>query len=281
MKVYLSVDMEGIAGIATMDQIVRGGHGYPRAQQLMTAETNAAIAGAFDGGADTVLVNDSHGTMDNLIQTELDPRVRLLSGSPKLQCMAEGLSADHDVALLIGYHAPGGGPGVLAHTFSAYFGEVRLNGVPVSEAEVTALQAGRLGVPIGLVTGDDVICELATAAFPDVTAVPVKRAHGFSAADSLSPSFAQQAVRKGAAQAVSSIRRLRPFPVPERLHVAIDMPTIASAELAEAVPGVRRVGARTIEQDLTSPDDVVGLITVAYQLAAAGQQAMLGLVNRT
>ena len=126
MHVYISVDMEGIAGIATLDQIVRGGHGYKRAQALMTAEANAAIAGAFDAGAQSVLVNDSHGTMDNFLHAELDPRARVLFGSPKLQCMAEGLTAEHDVALFVGYHAPAGGPGVLAHTFSALFTDVRL-----------------------------------------------------------------------------------------------------------------------------------------------------------
>ncbi|MFD0890500.1 M55 family metallopeptidase, partial [Streptosporangium algeriense] len=158
MRVYVSIDMEGVAGIATMDQVVRGGHGYPAAQRLMTAEANAAIAGAFDAGAESVLVNDSHGTMDNLIHEDLDPRARLIFGSPKLDCMAEGISEEHDVALFLGYHAAAGEPGVLAHTYSSYFTEVRLNGDIVSEAEVNALRAAAAGVPVGLVTGDDVIC---------------------------------------------------------------------------------------------------------------------------
>ena len=121
MKVYISVDMEGIAGIATMDQIIRGGTGYPRAQALMTAEANAAIAGAFDAGAEAVVVNDSHGTMDNLLHEQLDPRARLVFGAPKAQCMAQGLNDDTDVALFVGYHAPAGSHGVVAHTFSASF----------------------------------------------------------------------------------------------------------------------------------------------------------------
>src|SRR5688572_3384088 len=105
MKVFISVDMEGVAGIATLYQILRGGSGYPRAQELMTQETNAAITGAFDGGATEVLVNDSHGTMDNLLHERLDPRARVVFGAPKAQCMAAGLSSDADVALFIGYHA--------------------------------------------------------------------------------------------------------------------------------------------------------------------------------
>lgn len=280
MQVYISIDMEGVAGISTADQITRGGHGYPLAQELMTAEANAAIAGAFDGGADAVLVNDSHGTMDNLLPDRLDPRARLLNGSPKLQCMAEGLTAGHDVALYVGYHAPAGGPGVLAHTFSGYFGEVRINGTPVSEAEVNALQAGALGVPIGLVAGDDVICAIAQRVFPGATVVQTKIAHGFLAADSLSQAAAGEAIRAGAAQAVRQADQVRPTPVPDRLRLAIDMPNIVGAELAEAIPGVRRTAVRTIEADVDTPDDVVGLIVVSYQLANAGLRSMLGPLNR-
>src|ERR1022692_2879586 len=128
MKVYISVDMEGIAGVATLDQVVRGGHGYERACVLMTEETNAAIRGAFDGGASEVLVSDSHGTMDNLLHEQLDPRARLIFGKPRGFCMAEGLTEQHDLALFLGYHAPAGARGVLAHTFSSHFTGVRVNG---------------------------------------------------------------------------------------------------------------------------------------------------------
>jgi len=150
VHVYISIDMEGIAGIATRDQVVRGGHGYPRAQALMTAEANAAIAGAFEGGATAVTVNDSHGTMDNLLQDQLDVRARLILGSPKTGCMAHGLTPEHDLALFIGYHAAAGEMGVLSHTFSSQFSSFRLNGQTVSEAEVNALYAAAQGVPVGL-----------------------------------------------------------------------------------------------------------------------------------
>src|SRR5204862_1862430 len=104
-KVFISVDMEGVAGVATLDQIVRGGSGYPRAQELMTEEANAAIRGAFDGGADEVVVNDSHGTMDNLLHDRLDPRARLVFGAPRAACIVAGISARDDLAVFIGNHA--------------------------------------------------------------------------------------------------------------------------------------------------------------------------------
>lgn len=280
MQVYISVDMEGMAGVATLDQVVRGGSGYARAQELMTAEANAAIAGAFDAGADTVLVNDSHGTMDNLLHELLDPRARLVFGSPKAECMAEGLTADHDVALFVGYHAPAGDRGVLAHTFSSYFTEVRVNGVRMSEVGINALYAGAHSVPIGLVTGDDVICDLAGAGLPGVVTVPVKVAHGWSAADSLSPEAARREIRAGAARAVSGAAVLAPLPVPEELLLEIDMPNPTAAEMAEMIPGVLRTADRTVQIVLHEPADVIGVIAVCYELANSAMRPRAAVVNR-
>ena len=101
MRAFISVDMEGVAGIATIDQVVRGGSGYPRAQELMTEEANAAIRGAFAGGAAEVLVNDSHGTMDNLLHDRLDPRARVVFGAPRPSCMVQGITRDDDLAVFV------------------------------------------------------------------------------------------------------------------------------------------------------------------------------------
>lgn len=280
MKVYISVDMEGVAGIATFDQIVRGGSGYPRAQALMTAETNAAIAGAFDGGATEVVVNDSHGTMDNLIHEDLDPRARLVFGSPKAQCMAEGLTADCAVALFVGYHAPAGAPGVLAHTFSSHFTEVRLGGLPVSEAEVNALYAASLGVPVGLVTGDDVICTLVEEVMPHATTVEVKVAHGFTSADSLAPSVAREKIRAAATAVVANAGALPRPALPGELVLEVDMPTPMAAELALGIPGTERTGDRTIRHQLDTVSEVLGLITVNYELANSAMRSKMALMNR-
>lgn len=281
MKAYISIDMEGVAGVATIDQVARGGHGYPRAQELMTGEANAAIAGAFDGGATEVVVNDSHGTMDNLIHELLDPRGRVVFGSPKAQCMAEGLTADCDVALFVGYHAPAGAPGVLAHTFSSHFTEVRVNGRAVSEAEVNALYASAMGVPVGLVSGDDVICEIAARQFPGAELVEVKVAHGFSATDSLAPSVAREAIRAAAARAVASASSLDVPAVEDPYVVEVDMPTPVAAELACGIPGARRTGDRTVGCTVSSAAEVLGLITVFYELAASAMRAKMAVITRS
>lgn len=257
MRVYVSVDMEGVAGVATEDQIIRAGTGYPRAQQLMTAETNAAVCGAFDAGAQSVTVNDSHGNMDNLLLRALDPRAELIIGSPKAQCMAHGLTADYDIAMFVGYHAAAGDRGVLAHTFSSYFSGFRLNGNSVSEAEVNALYAAEVGVGVGLVTGDDVICALARSCFPDLVTVEVKKAEGFTAARSLHPSVACDAIRLGAAEAVARADKIGPVVIPDKLVLDVEMQFPTAAELAACVPGSEQVGALVVRHELTSPDELL------------------------
>ncbi|GAA1580768.1 M55 family metallopeptidase [Leucobacter aridicollis] len=280
MRVYISIDMEGVAGIATMDQVVRGGHGYPRAQQLMTGEANAAIEGAFAGGATEVTINDSHGTMDNLIHEDLDQRARVVFGSPKVDCMAEGIDKDHDVALFIGYHAAAGGPGVIAHTYSSLFNEVRVNGTPVSEADVNALQAAAVGVPVALLTGDDVICADIATSLPGIHTVTVKEAHGYNAADSVSPTESRRLIHDAAKRAVEGAGELALAPVPEIIEAEIDMPNIPSAELAQMIPTAERTAIRTIKLTARSPREAVNFITACYQFAAASLRGMLPLINR-
>jgi D-amino peptidase len=246
----------------------------------MTAETNAAIAGAFDAGAEAVTVNDSHGTMDNLLHDELDPRARLVFGSPKADCMCEGITADFDLAFFIGYHAAAGAPGVLAHTYSSHFTGFRLNGAPVSEAEVNALQAAAVGVPVGLLTGDDVICEVAANRFPGAGTVAVKRAAGYAAADSLSPAAAREAIRAAAAQAVTAAGA-RPVTLPAALEVEIDLPHPTAAELAALMPTIERAGDVTVRGRFASPRDLLGFVTVTSLLAANALRARLPLIGRT
>ncbi|CAN5230814.1 hypothetical protein BH20ACT24_BH20ACT24_14350 [soil metagenome] len=179
MKVFISIDMEGIAGIAHGQQVSRGSDDYPESRRLMTEEANAAVAGAFEGGASSVVVNDSHGDMYNLLQEPLDARAELTLGSPKVPLsMMQGLGPEFGVALFVGYHAAAGTESaVLDHTYSGRtLHDVRVNGESFSEAELNAAVAGTFGVPVGLVTGDDKICEVASKRLPGVRTVAVKEA---------------------------------------------------------------------------------------------------------
>lgn len=278
MRVHISVDMEGVAGIATLDQVVRGGGGYGRAQALMTAEANAAVRGAFDGGATHVVVSDSHGTMDNLLHSELDPRATLVFGEPRASCMVQGLTTQDDLVVLLGYHAPAGCAGVLAHTFSTNFTELRVNGVASSEAEVNALYASALGVAIGVLTGDDQVCRLADEAFPGVRTVPVKQAQGWSAAATLSPAVAGERIAEAVRAAVAA--PVAPMSVPADLVLEVDFTVPVMADLAICVPGTRRLAGRTVQRRVETADELLMLVTAWYHLAAGAAQRLSSVALR-
>jgi D-amino peptidase len=245
----------------------------------MTAETNAAIAGAFEAGAESVTVNDSHGTMDNFLQDALDERARLITGSPKAQCMAHGIGERHAVALFVGYHAPGGCPGVLAHSFSSLFGWLKLNGELVSEAEINALLAAEHGVPVGLVTGDDQICALAERRLPGVVTAQVKRAEGVTAADSLHPRRARELVAAAAAEAVRKAGSLRPVEIPDRLVLTGGFQTAAAAEMAADVPGAYRVDETSVTCEVKDPSSLIGLIGIWYATSALSARSRLAYLG--
>ncbi len=278
-RVFISVDMEGVAAVATYDQVLRGGSGYPRAQELMTAEANAAIRGAFAGGADEVVVNDSHGTMDNLLPERLDPRARVVFGAPRPSCMVQGITRADDLAVFVGYHAAAGAHGVLAHTFSVSFTEMRVNGAPVSEAEVNGMLAGSLGVPVGVLTGDDQICLLAEKAFPGITTVVVKQAEATASASTLHPTVACELIEQAVAAAVGN-GAVAPMPVPEALSLEIDVVSPLAADLAGTVPGTRRLSARTLQRDVEDVGELLSLVMSWYYLCSLAAQQTAAVAFR-
>lgn len=268
MHVYVSIDMEGVAGVATKDQVRPGGRGYPRAQELMTGEANAVIHGAFAAGATAVTVNDSHGPMDNLLHDQLDDRCRVIVGRPKAHGMVNGITPDVDLAMFVGYHAPAGEIGVLAHSFSsAAFARLRLNGTTASELWVNSLFAASQGVPTGLVSGDNVICDEAKRRLPNVTAVDVKSAEGFSATNSVVPEIARKSLHDGAYSAVARADSHGSPELPDELVLEAEMTSPTAAELASFVPGAKRLDALTVRREVDSVSDLIGLISVWTQLA--------------
>jgi D-amino peptidase len=246
VKVYVSVDMEGIAGVNHPNPTRRDDRGYPNAVELMTGETNAAIEGAFDGGATEVLVNDSHGGMYNLSQLGLDPRAHLLQGQ-KAWSMVEGAGPDRGfgVALFVGYHARAGDPkGTIAHTYSGRLVRSTLNGRPVGESGLNAIALGAWGVPVGLVTGDDVLAAETADWFPWAERVVVKEGIGRHAAASVHPTVARDLVRAGAARAVrrALAGEMQPLVLNRPYVVEVTYQNAAQADYAAIVPGAERVG---------------------------------------
>jgi D-amino peptidase len=251
MDVFISIDMEGIAGITTNRQVTRGTDDYPWARELMTEEANAAIAGSFDAGASRVVVSDSHGDMGNLLPHKLDQRAELVQGSPKLPfSMMTGIEAGSDCALFLGYHAGAGtANAILDHTYAGFFTDVRVNGDSWNETVLNAALAGTFGVPVALVVGDRACCQQAESALPGVRTVAVKEAFGRTVGRSLSPEWARTVIKGAAEQAVIGAATLRPFRPPPPYTFEVDGATSAVADMGMLVPRSERPAPRTLRYE--------------------------------
>jgi D-amino peptidase len=249
--VFISVDMEGMAGIVHLHQVMRGMPEYERSCRLMTAETNAAVAGARRAGATRIVVNDSHGDMRNFFLDELDDGVEVISGSDKPFSMGAGLDPSFEVAFFVGYHASvGSGQAIMDHTYGGRtIYALRINGTPQSEATLNAALAGTFGVRTALITGDRTTVEEAGAALPGIEGVIVKEALGRQAARSLHPIEACRRIEAGAYRAYQA-REQRPLYQPSGpFTLEIDWMHAGMADFCVQIPGVQRAGGRTVRYE--------------------------------
>jgi D-amino peptidase len=273
MKVWLSVDMEGISGLVRWADVVTRGIDFQRNRSFMTADANAAIAGAFDGGATEVVVEENHGVEElcDLVLDEIDPRCRVVRGAgrPTATTMA-GLDASVGVVLFVGHHARAGSfPGIMAHTVSyERFKYVRIAGAPVGESEIMTIRAGELGVPVGLVTGDQVLIAELTKRAPWVERVEVKVALSNVAGDVIPPARARDLIRAGARRALERARRgelpaYRDQPAPHEIEVELRAPIEdALRENLAQLPEFQIEGDRTVRT--LAPDMDLGFRRIAY-----------------
>ncbi|MCB8882180.1 M55 family metallopeptidase [Acidisoma cellulosilytica] len=269
MKIFISVDIEGVAGVVVPKQGQPGNLEYEHSRRLMTEEANAAIAGAFAGGATEVLVNDSHGPMINLIPDLLDDRAELIRGQIKPGSMFAGLDDSYAGAMCVGYHAAAADFGVLAHTYSTRdFSAVRLNGLPASEAMVFGAYAGAMAVPVILLSGDDVTARSCGALFPGAEVVTVKTALGQRAAKALSPQMARARIRDAAERAVQSATRIKPYTIAEPCALELDLTSAVLADLCETIPVARRHSALTVGFEAPSIGDAIRWMAVCCMLGS-------------
>jgi D-amino peptidase len=252
MRVYISVDMEGIAGVSHPDPTDRKDPGYARNAELMLGEANAAIEGAFAGGADAVVVNDSHGEMFNLSPAGLDRRAWLVQGTKAYSMVEAAAEGDFDVALFVGYHARAGHPsGTIAHTYTGKPTLTLLGGRPVPEAGINALYLGALGVPVGLVTGDDALRGEIADWLPWADYIEVKRGVGSHAAESIHPAEACDQIRAAAERTVGRLSgpaadRPQRLVLRPPIEVGIDFHRPVQADWAAVMPGAWREGDRGV-----------------------------------
>ncbi len=248
MKVYISVDMEGVACVTHPDHITLKGGDYGMARKWMTAEVNAAIEGALEAGATEVVVADSHGRMCNLLPDELHEDALLVRGSPRPLSMMAGLDESFDAVFFVGYHSMAGTLcGVLSHTFDAgSIYAMRLNGIAVGEPGVNAAIAGCLGVPVALSCGDDSLDAEVSALMPQTERVITKWAISWLSARNLTPKASQKRIRQGAKRALARLSEIKPWVLETPVRLEIDFIFPISPYIAADVPGVEPVNARTI-----------------------------------
>jgi D-amino peptidase len=252
MRVYISVDMEGIAGVVHESQTdpttPAFAAEYGRFRRLMTAEANAAVEGALAAGATTVLVNDSHWFMRNLLAEELHQAAELVSGDPKPRSMMQEIDqrGGFDAALLIGYHARAGTRNaILDHTYADRIHEVRLNAKAVGELGLNAALAGVYAVPVALVSGDSAVAAEAKDLLGDgVATVIVKEAVSRHAAKSVAPAVACRMIREAVPRALE--RKHSPFALRAPVTLEVDFAMTIHADMAELCPGALRTTGRTV-----------------------------------
>jgi D-amino peptidase len=251
MRILISADMEGISGVVHWDQVTPGHPEYARFRQIMTEEVNAAVAGAFDGGAIEVVVTDGHWDGRNILAEEIDKRARLNSGTISPFSMVQGVESGVEGLIFVGYHArAGSSPAVLAHTWSSSrVANVWLNDILVGEFGLNAALAGHFKVPVIMVTGDQTACAQTVDLLGPMETVVVKQATGFESAECLPPSIAQMQIQQSAARAVKAVgkKRRKAYTVSVPVRVTVEFLQPAHADRAARLPGTRRKDARTVE----------------------------------
>ena len=263
LKVFISVDMEGIAGVVTSEECSSSGPDYGYFRRIMSQEANAAVLGAFDAGATEVVVRDSHGSARNIIPDLRDPRAQLLrdwSGGP--MGMMEGIDASFHAVVVIGYHARAGtADAIIDHTSTGNVVDFAINGQSLPEAGYNALMAGHFGVPVVFVAGDQAICSQVEELFGTVTTLATKRGIG-AASLGLHPETAHQSIRSGVAEAVRNRNGYRPFTMEKPYTLVLKLKTEASVYNGSFFPGARRTG----DWELTFASDDIFQVMYAFNV---------------
>ncbi len=248
MKIYISADIEGIWGVVSRKHTGGDSLDYQRARKLMTAEVNLVCEILWENGVKEILVNDSHGPMDNLLIEELDPKVSLISGYPKAASMMEGLDESFDGAMLIGYHPKAGtAKGIFDHTYAGReIRSLKLNGSEVGEAGLNARVAAHFNVPVILVSGDERLCEDVKEEIGNIETVAVKVALSRFCAKNIPFDTMKKTYKSAIKRAVESIDSFPALNVSEDPVLEITFHQSIMAEVAESIPNIKKMGNNTI-----------------------------------
>jgi len=247
MKILIACDMEGITGVVNWEQVTPGHYEYSRFRKIMTQDANAAVKGAYEGGATEVIVADGHWNGTNILVEELDARARLNSSTSAPHSMMQGIDETVDGVIFLGYHARQGSVNAVCdHTWSSKcVGNLWLNDVLVGEYGLNGALAGYFGVPIIMITGDQTACAQASELLGDLETVVVKQATGRYSAECLTPEVTSRMIAEGAKRAVQNLKHghaPEPFIVDAPVLVTVELMTSDMADRALRIPDVQRDG---------------------------------------
>jgi len=248
LKIYISADMEGLAGAVTSEQLGPSGFEYGQFREFMTAEVNAAIEAAREAGATEILVSDSHGNGQNLLLDKLSPDVQVVRSWPRPLGMMEGIDETFDGAIFIGYHtSTTNSAGVRAHTLSsANLTALRLNGIAMPEAGINAAIAGHFGVPVIMLSGDNAIVEEARGLLGDIEGAVVKQALSFHSAKTLVPAAACDLIRQKVSVAMQRLDEFAPYDLEAPVELEVSFKHYQPAQLLAYLSIVEQVDSHTI-----------------------------------
>ena len=244
LKVFISVDMEGLTGVVNSEEVSRSGKDYDYFRAVMARETNAAIEGALAAGATAIVVRDSHGSARNLLPEQLHEAALLLRDwSGGYMSMMEGIDNSFDAVIFIGYHAKAGTPNaLLEHTMSsANITDVVINGLSLPEAGINALIAGYFDVPVVFLSGDDAICAQARALLGEIETVAVKRGIG-NAALNLHPEVARSKIKEGVTRALQNLNKYSPYTMKSPYTLRLALKNEILVHQKSFYPGAKRTG---------------------------------------
>lgn len=265
LKVYISVDMEGVAGVVTADQLGPGGFEYERFRHFMTNETLAAMRAAKEAGTAEIVVSDSHGNGESLLIDEFPKDVRIVRSWPRHGGMMAGLDSSFDAALFVGYHASTTNMrGVRAHTFSsAHLTRVSLNGNAVTEGEFNAAFAGALGVPVIFASGDDAAMAELKSRLGNLETAETKKNLSFHSAETLTPEASCERIAVGVKAALARLRDFKPYIVKTPVTLEISFKNYTPAQMLSYLSVVQRVDSHTIRfvgKDIAEVSDFVDVV---------------------
>lgn len=248
LKIYISADMEGVVGAVTSEQLNPSGFEYARFREFLTAEVNATIEAAREAGATEFLISDSHGNGQNLLIERLPDDVMVVRSWPRELGMMEGIDETFDGVIFIGYHASTANmQGVRAHTMSsANITGLRLNGISMSEGSINAAIAGQFGVPVIMVSGDDVTIEETRAIIGEIEGAVVKWARGFHSAQTLTPEAGYEVIRAATRSAIERIEDFEPYVLDTPIELELGLKHYRPVELLSYLPNVERVDSHTV-----------------------------------